>query len=144
MSPPCESSEAASFSSPRSSFTSISCAHGTRSHTMVPFSSPTASGIDSGHLPLKGLSSFMERSDIKIMKFWCQELLDSVRPLLFLEFGEEIGEGSHKNNVRGLNIAEFSCDLLSVDYPDIILEIFLECLFNVLGIRHLPEAYRRW
>ena len=88
----------------------------------------------------QGLSPFIESFDVKFMEFRRQKCLDGVGPLLFLDFGEEIGEGADENHVRSLDIAELSRDLLSVDDTNIIFEVFLERLFNVLRILHLSET----
>ena len=57
--------------------------------------------------------------------------------------GKELEKAPMENHVCGLDIAEFSRDLLSVDDPDIIFEVFLECLFNVPRILHLSETDSR-
>ena len=82
----------------------------------------------------------MEGFDVQVMQLRRQERPDGVGPLLFLDFREKIGEGADENHVRSLDIAELSRDLLSVDDPDILFEVFLERLFHVLRILHLSEA----
>src|SRR3974390_313047 len=72
-----------------------------------------------------------------------QECPDGVGPLLFSDLRKKIGEGPDQNHVCSLEFAEFSGNLLPVDDPDIIFEVFFESSFNVLRIFHLSEADSR-
>ena len=91
-------------------------------------------------LQLFGLSPFMKSFDVQLMEFRRQERLKGVGPLLFLDLRKKIGKSADENHVRGLNITELSRDLLPVDHPDIIFEVFFENPFNVLRILHLSET----
>ena len=54
---------------------------------------------------LQCLFPSIERFDVEIMEFWCEEPLNRIQPLFIFDSGEEVGEGTHQNDVCRLSIA---------------------------------------
>jgi hypothetical protein len=89
--------------------------------------------------PHKGFPPVLESFDVKFMEFRRQEYPDGVGPPLFRDFRKKIGEGTHENHVRSLDIAKLSRDLLPLTIQTFSLKYFLKVPSTSFGYSICPR-----